>query len=61
VSGYRTDGLNPVWSRDGRYVAFDSTHDGHGWQVYFAGVHELGVSMVPSDRDRFRLPDDGTR
>lgn len=31
--GFSHDGLRPLWSRNGRQVAFDSTHGGQGWQV----------------------------
>ena len=37
-------GLQPRWSRDGRFVAFDSAHIwGTGSQMYVAGVQQLKV------------------
>ena len=37
-------GLLPRWSRDGRFVAFDSAHIwGTGSQMYVAGVQQLKI------------------
>ncbi|KAL3145810.1 hypothetical protein ABBQ38_015186 [Trebouxia sp. C0009 RCD-2024] len=42
------DDMHPAWSPDGCTLAFDSTHTGQGWQVFMAGVTDLGVDMVIS-------------
>jgi len=48
-------GLMPRWSRDGRFVAFDSAHIwGTGSQMYVAGVQQMKVgwpAAVPAARD----------
>ena len=41
---YAKAGLMPRWSRDGRFVAFDSAHVwGTGSQMYVAGVQQMKV------------------
>ena len=41
---YAKAGLMPRWSRDGRFVAFDSAHIwGTGSQMYVAGVQQMKV------------------
>ncbi len=48
-------GLMPRWSRDGRFVAFDSAHIwGTGSQMYVAGVQQMKVgwpAAVPTAKD----------
>ena len=42
-------GLMPRWSRDGRFVAFDSAHVwGTGSQMYVAGVQQMKVGWAPA-------------
>ena len=42
-------GLQPRWSRDGRFVAFDSAHVwGTGSQMYVAGVQQLKIGWPES-------------
>ncbi len=48
--GTHRPGMQPMWSPSGDMVVFDSSHDGNGWQVFAAGVAEMGAAMLPRAR-----------
>ena len=38
--------MQPVWSQDGRWIAFQSNRDGGDWNVYVADVNTKRVAQI---------------